>query len=178
MLREHGVVGKFVEFHGPGLADMPLANRATIANMAPEYGATMGFFPVDEQTIRYLRLTGRSEPSSKPSSSTTGTQGLWRDDARRVEYSAELELDMGTVEPSLAGPTRPQDRIDLSGMKSQWEQDLANVFGKASPAGRGHAGPSGSGKAAPPTAVPPRRFASRSTSPTTGRPSSWATATS
>jgi aconitate hydratase len=137
MLREHGVVGKFVEFHGSGLADMPLANRATIANMAPEYGATMGFFPVDEQTIRYLRLTGRSDALVEAVEQYYREQGLWRDDARRVEYSAELELDMGTVEPSLAGPTRPQDRVDLSGMKSQWEQDLANVFGKASPAGRG-----------------------------------------
>ncbi|MFO7548947.1 MAG: aconitate hydratase AcnA [Acidimicrobiia bacterium] len=137
MLREHGVVGKFVEFHGPGLTDMPLANRATIANMAPEYGATMGFFPVDDQTIRYLRLTGRSEPLVEAVELYYRDQGLWRDDARHIEYSAELELDMGTVEPSLAGPTRPQDRVDLSGMKAQWEQDLANVFGKASPAGAG-----------------------------------------
>jgi aconitate hydratase len=137
ILREHGVVGKFVEFHGPGLADMPLANRATIANMAPEYGATMGFFPVDDQTIRYLRLTGRSEALIEAVERYYREQGLWRDDARTVEYSAELELDMGTVEPSLAGPTRPQDRVDLSGMKAQWEQDLANVFGKASPAGPG-----------------------------------------
>ena len=131
MLRAHGVVGKFVEFHGSGLADMPIANRATIANMAPEYGATVGFFPVDDQTLRYLRLTGRSEALIETVEQYYKDQGMWRDDRRTIAYSAELELDMSTVEPALAGPKRPQDRIDLSGMKAQWSHDLENTFGKA-----------------------------------------------
>jgi aconitate hydratase len=130
MLREHGVVGKFVEFYGPGLADMPLANRATIANMAPEYGATIGFFPVDEQTLKYLRLTGREDKLIDTIEQYYREQGMWRDDARQITYSADLELDMGTVEPSLAGPKRPQDRIALSAMKEQWQSDLTNTFGK------------------------------------------------
>ena len=130
MLREHGVVGKFVEFHGPGLHDMPLANRATIANMAPEYGATVGFFPVDDQTLHYLRLTGRDDKLIDTVESYYKEQGMWRDDSRVVEYSASLELDMSTVETSLAGPRRPQDRISLSAMKQQWAADLTNVFGK------------------------------------------------
>ena len=130
MLREHGVVDKFVEFHGPGLADMPIANRATIANMAPEYGATVGFFPVDEQTLRYLRLTGRDDKLVDTVEQYYKTQGLWRDDHRDISYSSGLELDMATVEPSLAGPRRPQDRIALSAMQTQWRSDLTNLFGK------------------------------------------------
>jgi aconitate hydratase len=137
MLREHGVVGKFVEFYGPGFADMPLANRATIANMAPEYGATVGFFPVDDQTLKYLRLTGRSEELVQTVEQYYKLQGMWRDDDREIVYSANLELDMSTVEPALAGPKRPQDRIVLSGMKDQWRYDLAETFGKAAPAGPG-----------------------------------------
>jgi aconitate hydratase len=137
MLREHGVVGKFVEFHGPGFADMPLANRATIANMAPEYGATVGFFPVDEQTLKYLRLTGRPEALVETVEQYYKLQGLWRDDSRETVYSANLELDMSTVEAALAGPKRPQDRIDLSGMKDQWHYDLAETFHKSAPAGPG-----------------------------------------
>jgi len=132
MLRAHGVVSKFVEFHGTGLAEMPLANRATIANMSPEYGATVGFFPVDEQTLKYLRLTGREDKLIDTVEHYCKEQGMWRDDSRQTIYSSSLHLDMTTVEPSLAGPKRPQDRIDLSGMKSQWEQDLTNEFGKSS----------------------------------------------
>ena len=124
MLRAHGVVGKFVEFHGPGLATMPVANRATIANMAPEYGATVGFFPVDEMTTEYLRLSGRSEELIATVEQYYRTQGMWRDDDREITYSSNLELDMSTVVPSLAGPKRPQDRIELSDMKSQWGVDL------------------------------------------------------
>ncbi len=131
MLREHGVVGKFVEFHGPGLASMPVANRATIANMAPEYGATIGFFPVDEQTLKYLHLTGRDENLIKTVEQYYKEQGMWRDDSRSITYSAELELDLSAVEPALAGPRRPQDRVALSGMKSQWSQDLSITFGKS-----------------------------------------------
>jgi len=131
MLRQHGVVGKFVEFHGPGLATMPLANRATIGNMAPEYGATVGFFPVDEQTIRYLRLTGRDESLIETVEQYYREQGLWREDDRDIVYTTELELDLSTVEPSVAGPRRPQDRISLSTMKDQWRADLEGVFGKS-----------------------------------------------
>ncbi|HZD24015.1 MAG TPA: aconitate hydratase AcnA [Acidimicrobiia bacterium] len=130
MLREHGVVGKFVEFYGPGLTDMPLANRATIANMAPEYGATVGFFPVDNQTLKYLRLTGREDKLIDTVEQYYKEQGLWRDDSHDITYSAEIALDMGTVEPSLAGPRRPQDRIALSTMKEHWQADLTNIFGK------------------------------------------------
>ncbi len=130
MLREHGVVDKFVEFHGPGLADMPVANRATIANMAPEYGATIGYFPVDDQTLRYLRLTGRDDKLIDAVEQYYREQGMWRDDSHRFTYSSELELDMTTVEPSLAGPRRPQDRISLSVMGTQWRSDLTNLFGK------------------------------------------------
>ncbi len=129
-LREHGVVGKFVEFHGPGLADMPLANRATIANMAPEYGATMGFFPIDERTIDYLELSARDDAQVEIVEQYAKEQGLWRDDRRDIAYSAELELDMGSIQPSLAGPKRPQDRIELSQMRSQWTRDRVETFSK------------------------------------------------
>ena len=129
MLRNHGVVDKFVEFHGPGLDDMPLANRATIANMAPEYGATVGFFPVDDQTISYMRLTGRDDKLIASIETYYKAQGMWRDNTRDITYSADLELDMGTVTTSLAGPKRPQDRIDLTAMKDQWAHDLTATFG-------------------------------------------------
>ncbi len=128
MLRKHGVVGKFVEFYGPGLDDMPLANRATIANMAPEYGATCGFFPVDDQTLTYLRLTGRGPALIDTIERYYKEQGLWRSDEYDIVYSSHLELDMSTVVPSLAGPRRPQDRIALSDMKAQWHQDLGTTF--------------------------------------------------
>ncbi len=120
MLRQHGVVGKFVEFHGPGLAEMPVANRATIGNMAPEYGATVGFFPVDEQVLAYLRLTGRDEDLIETVEQYYREQGMWREDGRDITYSAELTLDLASVVPSLAGPTRPQDRVSLTEMKSGW----------------------------------------------------------
>ncbi len=128
MLREHGVVGKFVEFFGPGLEEMPLANRATIANMAPEYGATCGFFPVDQRTLDYLRDTGRGEDLIGTVEQYCIAQGLWRDDTRTVVYADTLELDLRDVEPSLAGPKRPQDRIALTDMKDQWRDDLQNTF--------------------------------------------------
>jgi aconitate hydratase len=130
MLREHGVVGKFVEFYGPGMDTMPIANRATIANMAPEYGATVGFFPVDDQTLAYMSLTGRDDKLIDTVEQYYKAQGLWRDDSHEIVYSSHLELDMSTVEPSLAGPKRPQDRIALSAMKDQWSSDLTNLFAK------------------------------------------------
>ncbi|AHE98340.1 aconitate hydratase AcnA [Thioalkalivibrio paradoxus] len=114
MLRRHGVVGKFVEFFGEGLAQLPLADRATIANMAPEYGATCGIFPIDGETLEYLRLTGRDPGHVELIEAYARAQGLWRDDsAPPARYTDVLELDLGTVEPSLAGPRRPQDRLRL-----------------------------------------------------------------
>ena len=115
MLRKHGVVGKFVEYFGPGLQDLPLADRATIANMAPEYGATCGIFPIDKESVRYLRLTGRSEELIALVESYAREQGLFHDEKTpEAQYSELLALDLATVEPSLAGPKRPQDRVVLS----------------------------------------------------------------
>lgn len=121
MLRQKGVVGKFVEFYGPGLSSLPLADRATIANMAPEYGATCGFFPVDDETLAYLRLTGRDESLIELVEAYSKAQGTWRDDNVTPEFSATLELDMSHVEPSLAGPKRPQDRVSLSGLNDSFD---------------------------------------------------------
>ncbi len=117
MLRKHGVVGKFVEFYGPGLADLAVTDRATIANMTPEFGATCGFFPVDDKVIEYLRLTGRDDATLQLVEDYSKAQSLWRDDDADLVFSAELTLDLSTVEPSLAGPKRPQDRVSLSGLK-------------------------------------------------------------
>ncbi len=118
MLRKLGVVGKFVEFFGSGLAQLPLADRATIANMSPEYGATCGWFPVDAVTLDYLQLSGRSDETVALVEAYAKEQGLWRyDDAADPEYTAVMELDLSTVKPSLAGPKRPQDRVDLEAMK-------------------------------------------------------------
>ena len=121
MLRAKGVVGKFVEFYGPGLNGLPLADRATIANMAPEYGATCGFFPVDEETLTYMRLTGRDEEQIALVEAYSKVQGTWRDDSVEPSFSDTLELDMGDVEPSLAGPKRPQDRVSLSGLSDSFD---------------------------------------------------------
>lgn len=131
MLRKHGVVSKFVEYFGPGLADMPVANRATIGNMSPEYGATIGYFPVDDQTLKYMRLSGRQEAHIETVEQYCREQGLWYDESRQINYTSVLELDMSTVQPSLAGPRRPQDRILLSDMKSNWEHDLSVTFNKS-----------------------------------------------
>ncbi len=129
MLRNKGVVGKFVEFYGDGLKDMPIADRATIANMSPEYGATCGFFPVDEQTITYMRLTGRDEHQLELIEAYAKAQGLWREPGHEPVYSDTLELDMNDVEASLAGPKRPQDRVALSNMKSAFELVLETAEG-------------------------------------------------
>jgi aconitate hydratase len=135
MLRKHGVVGKFVEFYGPGLDRMSLPDRATIANMAPEYGATIGFFPVDDESLGYLRRTGRPNDVVDLVERYYKEQQLFRTaDSPGPRFSSRLKLDLSTVEPSMAGPKRPQDRVLLSAMKSQWEQDLATTFGKISPA--------------------------------------------
>ena len=128
MLRKKGVVGKFVEFYGEGLDHLPLADRATIANMAPEYGATCGFFPVDGITLDYMRLSGRDEHRIKLVEAYAKAQGLWREGADPV-FSDTLELDLSTVEPSLAGPKRPQDRVALSQASSAFEAELTKGLG-------------------------------------------------
>ncbi|MEZ6016392.1 MAG: aconitate hydratase AcnA [Planctomycetota bacterium] len=135
LLRAHGVVGKFVEFTGPGLAHLPLADRATIANMAPEYGATCGIFPVDVETLKYLRLTGRDEAQVRLVEAYMREQGMFAEAGDRTpEYSALLQLDLGTIEPSLAGPKRPQDRVALGAMpavfKAARKQIIESAGGK------------------------------------------------
>ena len=124
MLRTHGVVGKFVEFYGEGVAEVPLANRATIGNMSPEFGSTAAIFPIDEVTLDYLRLTGRSEERVRLVEAYTKAQGMWHDPAREPVYSEYLELDLSTVVPSIAGPKRPQDRIVLSRAKESFQEVL------------------------------------------------------
>ncbi|TVQ30397.1 MAG: aconitate hydratase AcnA [Phycisphaeraceae bacterium] len=134
MLRAKGVVDKFVEFFGDGIASMSVPDRATIANMAPEYGATMGFFPIDAQTLDYLRLTGRDEDTIELVEKYCKANGMfWEKGAPEPEFTDVLELDMGEVEPCLAGPRRPQDRITLSSMKPQWRKDLVDTFKKKAP---------------------------------------------
>ena len=131
MLRQKGVVGRFVEFYGPGLDNLPLADRATIANMAPEYGATCGFFPIDERTIDYLKLTGREEEEIELVRAYCQAQGLWRDDSSpEPVFTDTLELDMASIDPSLAGPKRPQDRVRLSEADDEFNHDLKEVYKK------------------------------------------------
>ena len=125
MLREHGVVGKFVEFYGEGVAAVPLANRATIGNMSPEYGSTIAVFPIDDETISYLELTGRGPEQLALVQAYAKAQGLWHDPATEAEYSEYLELDLGTVVPSIAGPKRPQDRVALTEAKPAFRTALA-----------------------------------------------------
>ncbi|MBT6322497.1 MAG: aconitate hydratase AcnA [Anaerolineae bacterium] len=130
MLREEGVVSKFVEFYGPGLDSMSLPDRATVANMAPEYGATMGFFPVDEETLNYMRLTGRSDEAIERTKAYLTEQSLFRtEDTPDPEYTTTLTLDLSTVVPSLAGPKRPQDRIALSNMQEAFKKALTSEAG-------------------------------------------------
>src|SRR5512143_350539 len=125
MLRKHGVVEKFVEFYGAGLSQMSLADRATIANMAPEYGATMGYFPIDAETLNYLHRTGHSDADVLLVERYAKEQGLFRTDATPdPEFSETLELNLADVVPSLAGPKRPQDRVALSDMKQSFETAL------------------------------------------------------
>jgi len=123
-LRKHGVVGKFVEFYGAGVASVPLANRATIGNMSPEFGSTVAIFPIDSVTLDYLRFTGRSEQEISLVESYSKAQGLWHDPAIEPRYSEYLELDLSTVVPSIAGPKRPQDRIELSASKRKFSEDI------------------------------------------------------
>src|SRR5581483_6249342 len=134
MLRKHGVVGKFVEFFGPGLAKLPLADRATIGNMSPAYGATCGIFPIDNETLRYLRMTGRSPEQVALVEAYAKEQGLFHDEnTPAADYSETLELDLDTVEPSVAGPKRPQDRVALSAAKQSFEIALPSLVKPAAP---------------------------------------------
>ena len=123
-LRQHGVVGKFVEFYGAGVASVPLANRATIGNMSPEFGSTVAIFPIDEVTLDYLRFTGRAQVEIDLVEQYSKAQGLWHDPSIEPRYSEYLELDLATVVPSIAGPKRPQDRIELSKSKNQFAKDI------------------------------------------------------
>ncbi|MBV9831023.1 MAG: aconitate hydratase, partial [Marmoricola sp.] len=130
MLRQHGVVGKFVEFYGEGVSALPLANRATIGNMSPEFGSTIAVFPIDEETVSYLKLTGRSEEQLKLVEAYAKEQGLWHDPSAEgwtePRYSEKLELDLGDVVPSLAGPKRPQDRVSVTEAKESFRGALAD----------------------------------------------------
>src|SRR5690606_36328129 len=138
-LRQHGVVGKFVEFYGEGVAAVPLANRATIGNMSPEYGSTAAIFPIDDETLAYLRLTGRSEQQVAVVEAYAKAQGLWHDPDHEPRYSEYLELDLGDVVPSLAGPKRPQDRVSLSDAKQAFRGALsAYVTDEAEPPPNGY----------------------------------------
>ena len=124
-LREHGVVGQFVEFYGPGIANLPLADRATIGNMSPEFGSTCAIFPIDAETLRYLEFSGRPPSTSSGSRPTRKAQGLWHDEhSEEPTYSETLELDLGDVVPSLAGPKRPQDRVSLTESKASFRMAL------------------------------------------------------
>jgi aconitate hydratase len=136
MLRKKGVVGKFVEFYGPGLDGLSLEDEATIANMAPEYGATCGFFPISRETIAYLAATGRSAERIALVEAYARAQGMWRADMAEPVFTDTLSLDLSTVKPSLAGPKRPQDRIELSGASAAFAQSLDKDFGRAAPAQR------------------------------------------
>src|SRR5947208_1550392 len=134
MLRRHGVVGRFVEYFGPGVAELALADRATIGNMSPEYGATCGFFPIDVETIRYLTMTARDTARVKLVEAYARAQGLWHDATTPEPACTDtLELDLGSVEPSLAGPRRPQDRVALSGVAAGFAAELPRLAGIAKP---------------------------------------------
>jgi aconitate hydratase len=128
MLRAHGVVGRFVEYYGPGLASLTLADRATLANMAPEYGATCGFFGIDEKTLDYMRLTGRSAEAIALAEAYAKEQGFWIDPSVEPVFSSTLELDMSSVQPSLAGPKRPQDKVVLTAVDDVFNKDLAELY--------------------------------------------------
>ena len=159
ILRKFGVVNKFVEFFGPGLAEMSLANRATIANMAPEYGATIGFFPVDNHTLDYMRLSGRSEELIKTVEQYCKANMLWREDSSKITYTAVVDIDLASIVPSLAGPARPQDRVPLNEMKSAWQRELPKFLEKSSAGGKPGAGMQSEGGTA--VAIAPSKVAVR-----------------
>ncbi|MCV7433982.1 aconitate hydratase [Mycolicibacterium bacteremicum] len=134
MLRKHGVVGKFVEFYGNGVAEVPLANRATLGNMSPEFGSTAAMFPIDEETINYLRLTGRTEEQLALVEAYAKTQGMWHNPDKEPVFSEYMELDLSTVVPSISGPKRPQDRIELTDAKNAFRKDIHNYVAENHPA--------------------------------------------
>ncbi|WP_165704666.1 aconitate hydratase AcnA [Mycobacteroides abscessus] len=134
MLRKHGVVGKFIEFYGKGVAEVPLANRATLGNMSPEFGSTAAIFPIDDETINYLRLTGRDEAQLALVEAYAREQGMWHDADHEPAFSEYLELDLSTVVPSISGPKRPQDRIELSDAKNAFRKDIHNYVEENHPA--------------------------------------------
>ena len=169
MLREHGVVGKFVEFYGPGVSAVPLANRATIGNMSPEYGSTVAIFPIDDETIRYLELTGRDAQQVALVEAYAKEQGLWHDPAAEPDYSERLELDLSTIEPSLAGPKRPQDRVPLGNAKTLFRSVLTNYVADDS-ADAGEGGAEGVADNAPTTAMSPADQASAESFPASDAP--------
>jgi aconitate hydratase len=140
ILRKVGVVGKFVEFFGPGVTAVPMANRTTIGNMSPEYGSTCAIFPIDEETLRYLRLTGRTEDQLSLVEKYAKAQGMWHDPSVEPRFSQVVELDLSTVVPSISGPKRPQDRISLSDSKSAFEKVLPGYFGEKTNKGEVSAG--------------------------------------
>jgi aconitate hydratase len=146
LLRKHGVVGKFVEFYGAGVAKVALYNRATIGNMSPEYGSTCAIFPIDEETLRYLRFTGRSDAHVNLVEAYAKAQGLWLDPSAEPVFSERIELDLSTVEPSLAGPARPQDRVPLRRAKAAFGESLGRVLGEGKVPGSGRVAVSGQGR--------------------------------
>ncbi|HEY6479478.1 MAG TPA: aconitate hydratase AcnA [Streptosporangiaceae bacterium] len=179
LLRKHGVVGKFVEFYGDGVAAVPVANRATIGNMSPEFGSTCAIFPIDEETLTYLRLTGRPAEQVALVEAYAKEQGLWHDPSRPARYSEELELDLSTVVPSLAGPKRPQDRVALSGAKAAFrdalgayvpesalDDDLGNTFPASDPVAAEEAGENGQHDVAPAAAAAAAGSGRRASRPT------------
>ena len=140
ILRKVGVVGKFVEFFGTGVTSVPMANRTTIGNMSPEYGSTCAIFPIDEETLRYLRLTGRSDEQVALVEKYAKSQGMWHDPAVEPRFSQVVELDLSTVVPSISGPKRPQDRISLSDSKSAYEKIVPSYYGEKTNKGEVTAG--------------------------------------
>src|SRR3712207_309157 len=134
LLRERGVVGKFVEFYGPGVSALPLADRATIGNMSPEFGSTCAIFPIDSETLRYLEFTGRPKEVLQTVEAYAKEQGLWHDDrSEEPTYSDTIELDLGEVVPSLAGPKRPQDRVSLSEAQPEFREALGEILPDGQP---------------------------------------------
>ena len=165
MLRRHGVVGKFVEFYGEGAGAVPLANRATIGNMSPEFGSTAAIFPIDEETMRYLRLTGRADAHIALIEAYAKEQGLWHDPSREPVYSETLELDLGTVVPSIAGPKRPQDRIALTDAKPAFRKAIRDYTDDPASDGPDSMGSTRRARSPSPPATPPHPDRATTTTP-------------